>query len=820
MGKKPKRTARDEAPKPSATVTDTGKAKAISEETAVTGYRRCAPGNTGTPRSVRVSDTGDANGSEGAFVNTGYIHHMNVEALTVQQYGQPTPDRQTDSLPTALLSITPGGAPPAEIVSAAESLACEMRRRWQREERHRRVHDPFPLPLRYRSTTADLMDRPENIQRLQPGATAQDLDLSGDLRSVVETYRSVASQRLVVLGRAGSGKSILAIKFVLDLLTAPEAPALVPVIFSIGSWDPATTSLRDILVDRLLRDHPHLARRSATGATLAAELIDAELVLPVLDGFDELAEALRGPALKALNATSIPLVLTSRQDEYAQAVSKAHAPLVWAACIELTDLTIKDLAAYLPRTDRLASGGRDEARLWDTALERLRIEDTPASARLAQVLGTPLMVTLARTMYSDTPGRNPMELFDTARFPTEHHLEEHLLAGFVPTVYQHRAPERIDTTRSRRKHDPDQAQRWLGYLASLLTHDEHDRQDLAWWRLGKSLRGTTRVLHTVLVSALCMFAATCLVEPFGYALVYRPLEFDHAFVYSSGFDLASVLLQGMLAGLSCGVAFGLVHCALALSGRSAALPSQVRLRISGADRRVGRRSREVLARSGAGLLGGSSLGIGYAWLRFLLKVLDGAFPRTELIRTVIGDTLLFGLTFGLTGGLLFGLLAVFEAPMDHTAAATPAQLLSANRATAIRQLLVLVPTITLGCALIGYVVARLLQQVSHWTILWPLDWALILGATGGLGGSTSYVFAFTAWGQWLTTARIWLPLTRKLPWDPAVFLEDAYHRDVLRHTGAVYQFRHIRLQQHLAHSYRGPSHGRTTAAEPTEAVHP
>ncbi|GAA1167123.1 hypothetical protein GCM10009654_25110 [Streptomyces hebeiensis] len=66
--------------------------------------------------------------------------------------------------------------------------------------------------------------------------------------------------RLVILGRAGYEKSVLAIKFALDLLVAPAALARVPVIFGIGSWDSTTTTLRDFLVDRLLRDHPHLAR--------------------------------------------------------------------------------------------------------------------------------------------------------------------------------------------------------------------------------------------------------------------------------------------------------------------------------------------------------------------------------------------------------------------------------------------------------------------------------------------------------------------------------------------------------------------------------
>lgn len=41
-----------------------------------------------------------------------------------------------------------------------------------------------------------------------------------------------------------------------------------------------------------------------------------------------------------------------------------------------------------------------------------------------------------------------------------------------------------------------------------------------------------------------------------------------------------------------------------------------------------------------------------------------------------------------------------------------------------------------------------------------------------------------------------------MPGDTVVFLEDAYQRGVLRQGGAVYQFRHIRLQRHLAQSYR------------------
>jgi hypothetical protein len=41
-------------------------------------------------------------------------------------------------------------------------------------------------------------------------------------------------------------------------------------------------------------------------------------------------------------------------------------------------------------------------------------------------------------------------------------------------------------------------------------------------------------------------------------------------------------------------------------------------------------------------------------------------------------------------------------------------------------------------------------------------------------------------------------LTGRLPWRLPEFLDDAYRRGVLRRAGAVYQFRHARLQEHFA----------------------
>lgn len=718
----------------------------------------------------------------------------------------PTPaPAPTASAPTPSAPAPPARPPvPETLADAAQELATEVRRRWRREEAQRRVHDPFPLPVRWKPAPAVLTDRAENIQRLGPGETPREVDLGGDLRTMAEVYLRIPSGRLVILGRAGSGKSILTIRLVLDLLDhldlldAPAPHRRVPVIFSIGSWDPSTTALRDWLIGRLLRDHPHLARRSSGGATLAAVLVDADLILPVLDGFDEIAEGLRRDALDALNATSTPLVLTSRRDEYAEVVRAAHAPLVWAGGIELTDLTLEDLADYLPRTTRTIPSGPSAAcstrvpgSTWDAVLTELRTRQGPAPTNLAAVLTTPLMIILARTLYSETPDRDPAELLDATRFPSAKSLEEHLLAGFVPAVYRRRAPERNAVGRQPRAPyaDPARAERRLGYLAHHLVRLDRERQDLAWWQLGDSLSRSTRTMAFVLATAVSITLTGWLI-----GLLLTPLS------------IGELLLQGSLMGPAAGLAFGAVYAMVDSSGDGAAFePARIRLTLRAAHGSLGRRPlRTFTVRFGQGLIGGTVMGIGCACALTLGRALAAGTSITDprIVEGTLINMLVLGLIFGSAAGLVFGLMAALEVPVDVTAAATPISLLSSNRTTAGRQFLILAPAFTLAIAFGGYLIVHLLQGTMG-----PLNWgvqdSLYIGAVGGLGGGACYVLAFTAWGQWIVLARVWLPLTGRLPWDPAAFLDDAYQRGVLRQTGAVYQFRHVRLQHHLGRTFRG-----------------
>ncbi|OLR93474.1 helix-turn-helix transcriptional regulator [Actinokineospora bangkokensis] len=636
------------------------------------------------------------------------------------------------------------------LAAAADDLAHAVGARLGREEELRRVQDPFPLPVRWQLAPEGVMDHWENICRASPGATARPLDLAGRLPEVAEVYRRVPSGRLVVLGRTGSGKSVLAARFVLDLLGARPPGGAVPVVFALGSWDPTATLFRDWLAAQLVRDHPGLEATGPDGGDLATALVEAGRVLPVLDGFDELATGLHRPALDALNATTLPLLLTSRPGEYA-AVAGAAA-LTAAAAVRLTDLTVADLADYLPRTARKSGGGT----AWDPVLAELRAHpERPACLNLRTVLTTPLMVGLARTAYSGPDGADPAALLDPARFASQHDLEDHLLASFIPTVY--RDPDA--------RWDPDRVRGWLAHLARHL--DRLGTQDLAWWQLGASMRRSARMVVLGVVAGLFVGVLSgALIRLLGAP--------------TAGGTPVNALVLALENWAGFGLAFALGHgIGNAVEG-GPFRPSRVRLAPRGGARRLRARFLPRLAVGVAGGLGaGVVLGLANSAGHNPMGIPGSGFP----------GGLATGIAMGVVSGVAWGLLAGVEAPVDIRSSVDPAHLLRTNRRMVVG-----------GFAGLGVVLGLLhaallaLAQGRLDPATLPLD--LTVGPVVGFAIGV----CVTAWGHWLVFARVWLPLTGKLPWSVAAFLDDACRRGVLRQVGAVHQFRHARLQAHLASS--------------------
>ncbi len=703
-----------------------------------------------------------------------------------------------------------------DINEWAEGLAQGVRMLWRREEEHRQIHDPVALPVRWHPASIDLSDHWDNVHRTPAGATAQPLTLHGRIENLATVYRSVPSGRLVILGRAGAGKTVLAARLTLDLLATRVPGDPVPVIVSAGSWNPAATALNVWLAEQLARDHPGLAATAGPGRRTRAEmLIDAERVLPVLDGFDEIDAGLHAAALNRLNTTpDLPVVITSRAGEYTAAVHGADV-LTAAAVIELDDLTVEDLAAYLPRT---VAGPRTG--MWDPVLDRLRTEpDTAGAVVVRETLNNPLMVFLARTIYSDTPGHDPTELLDTHRYPTTETLQEYLLAAFVPAVYQ---ANHVHSARAPRW-DTGRAHRYLTYLADHL--HRAGTHDLAWWQLRDTVPRWRRTLIFGAADGLILATAV---------ILYIGL-FSWFFFPRDDTVLSVMVLETLLAGGLTGVAATIMSTltVATMIGSTAVL------------RQFSRRfniSTDRSSRTPVALMSGLEIALittlipllfwpasfQAGFITFALAFTAGVMvwhvgprrvgPRPMLSRLQIRGQLwficarttfgfaagcmispIFSLAYlrvfwpnviivisiGIIGAFIFAIAFGLEAPADATDVTSAAQSVARDRRNALRKILVFS---------VGGVACVVVMVPSRHSVSFDGR-----GTLGPVMMTLAYLSVRTnsAWIYWLVLARGWLPLTGRLPWRVQAFLDDAYQRGVLRQTGAVYQFRHARLQHQL-----------------------
>ena len=219
---------------------------------------------------------------------------------------------------TAALSEVP--APPIDPRSAADELAIAVRRDWWYETERWHILDPYPLPVRWVPADPDLVAGWPALVRLaraSPGVPSRGGDawasgpagLAGGDNDLGDVLRRIPTGRLVVLGQPGAGKTILLVRLVLDLLSrrAPGDP--VPVLLPLASWNLPEENLENWIVRWLTTG------RTGIRVSLARALLDAGLILPVLDGLDEIAEKLRGLAIARINDAMRPsrrMVLAAR----------------------------------------------------------------------------------------------------------------------------------------------------------------------------------------------------------------------------------------------------------------------------------------------------------------------------------------------------------------------------------------------------------------------------------------------------------------------------------------------------------------------------
>jgi hypothetical protein len=671
-----------------------------------------------------------------------------------------------------------------EVAKAKDVLAGIVGQQWRTEAILRSLDDPDPIPVRWRVTRREMMDHPANLTPASLLLTAS----SDDITALAGEFRAMRRRRLVILGGPGTGKTTLAVQLLRELLATrhEHQDEPVPVLLSVAGWDTGTfPRLHDWLAARLAQDYPAL-RATGLGPDAPGTLAARGQILPVLDGLDELPQPARAAVITALNrslAGADQLIVTSRTTDYGHAVDAAADVLTSAVVIEPDPLEAAAAAGYLHRCLPPRPGP-----VWEQILTRLRT--TPAlpggpAAALAGIAASPLGLWLLRTVYI-TPAADPAALLDPERFPDTAMLRAHLFDQLIGALIDTRPPsdDPADLFRPRRRHDPAQVRRWLGYLAHHLTRlpagdGAVGTRDFIWWNLASATHALARTTRLTIVLTIALpIAVTAAV----------------ADVLAEGFR------TGLTAGLTYGAGYGLT-AGLVVGAAARSWPRQppgfadlrVRRRVPGPARGLIRGLTLVLA---IGLAAGLTMGLGTGL----------AFgPSTGL---TAGLTM--GLAAGLTYGLAAGLTAWAEAPTPAGQADTPLSSWRADRTLNLMR----ATTVGLTAGLTGGLATGLaagLTGTPAFGLAVGLPTGLTLGLAAGLAAGNHH-----AWMAYLITTHR-LARAGRLPRMLMPFLDDAHRLGLLRAVGPAYQFRHAELHDHLAATYH---HAGTTAIPGGRALEP
>ncbi|MGA3488098.1 hypothetical protein ACK8GG_08800 [Micromonosporaceae bacterium DT55] len=303
--------------------------------------------------------------------------------------------RKVDSKPTA-----------ERLQEVAEFLSMEILRREGRQLAHLLSTDG--LESRSAVLRFSVSRRPDNGKRKRVR-----LPRSGNTDEIVPYFLEHTRGRLLIRGSGGSGKTVLALALLVGLIQERQSKsgnsdslrALgVPVYFNLTSWD-VEIELTDWMIGQLSERY-----RLAWG--ICARLVHHGMVIPVLDGLDELHVAGSERAYLAARGINdfiaqtpgvkIVVACRSGEDVYDQVVRSIRD----ADEITLLPLTASEVVKYIT-TQCSAEPSMEE---WSPVFERLR--RGAGSTALLAALSTPWRLTVAVAFYRS--GGSTRELLPAA----------------------------------------------------------------------------------------------------------------------------------------------------------------------------------------------------------------------------------------------------------------------------------------------------------------------------------------------------------------------------------------------------------------------
>ncbi|MFI6280878.1 NACHT domain-containing protein [Streptomyces sp. NPDC050988] len=599
---------------------------------------------------------------------------------------------------------------------------------------------------------------------------------------LAERYEQLPQRRLVVIGEPGAGKTVLATLLTLGLLGARQPGGRVPVLLPVSTWDPVREPLDDWIV-RTLAVPYYSGRQEIPRALLAHGLL-----LPVLDGLDEIPESARRGAIRGINHAiggERPVVVTCRAVEYEELIRGGAPTLRQAPVVEVTPVPPRDVIGYLRDVDWPEGGSG-----WDGVFARLRAEP---SGPLAEALSTPLMVTTARLVYQ-RGGGDPAELLDRERFDCRYAVEDHLTHRVVDATYGS-DPGVPEGAPAGEPWGAERARRWLTFLARYL-HDHRER-DLAWWLV------SGRVLP--------VWAGPVLAFGLGLLLAVGAVVWTAA---TRGFGQA-LSSNDVLVPMYIGGAFALISCLIWYAAGTRP-PGRLSFSLRGSAGRLRRGFRLGVLLGAAAVV---PVTAGICVFRVLTRTPG---PGSLQAAAEVSESLMACATLSLVVGVALAAHNWLNAPPSRATQASPMKSYAQDRRSALAG--ASVGGLVVGAAgLLGLHAGQLAGDLVFRALTdWPglpgtgdvsdsgaLKWrqdneALGLDSHGWgmpfvLPGVAFALFILMtrAWPRFLL-AKVWLAASGQLPWRLFAFLGDARRREIVKQSNSTYQFRHIRLQEALA----------------------
>jgi hypothetical protein len=244
----------------------------------------------------------------------------------------------------------------------------------------------------------------EHVQELR--RTTPSAPLTSPIPSIFDTSQGA----LLILGDAGSGKTLLLLDLARHLLAraSTDDSQGIPVVLHLSSWSPR----RDAGLDLWLLDE--LTNKYDVPRTIAASWIASDALIPLLDGLDEVNTTYQESCVAAINTYHqthlTPLVVCSRTAPYARLAARLRLN----RAIQIQPLDDSQIHAYLAS---LGLQSQQAAALLPPAI--------------IELLRTPLMLRVVVLAYG-TPG---------ASFPGTIRVEQ-IWETFIRVVLSRRALNR------------------------------------------------------------------------------------------------------------------------------------------------------------------------------------------------------------------------------------------------------------------------------------------------------------------------------------------------------------------------------------------